>query len=693
MERRIRVRIGAFVALIALILGLYTLRVYKLQTAMTEEEIELADSLTYRTTVSASRGQVLDRNGTVLVGNRASYNLIIINFVLFNGPSPNESLLNLIHTCDELGIELKHHLPISETRPYEYTLDDLGATWSNYFRRFLNFRSMDSDISAATFMDNLREDYKLPEDLSPEDAYRLIAIRFELDLRNIENMPLDNYVVAEDVDAAQLAAIIELDIPGVIVDISTVREYNTMYASHLLGHTTKMSAEQYNEIYKERGYPMNAVVGADGVELAFEEYLHGQDGLMETTVTSTGEILEQKYLSTPVPGGNVELTIDIGIQETAYQALEDWILYLREKGVTDNQYGMDAKGGAVVVQKVNTGEVLASVSYPGYDPETFNLMYNELAADEVYKPLLDRCRFLPYPPGSIYKMISAITAIEYGDVSRWREVYDVGAYTKFKDQGYVPACHIYRSRGYGHGDVNMMEALKVSCNYYFYEVSPLMSIADLDFVASKFGLGESTGSELPEYIGQRANEETKAKAFAGTDNESWVVGDMLQAVIGQSVNEFTPLQMCVYTSTLATEGVRYEATYLRRVVSWDFQELLLESEPTIADTITLSDETKTMLREGMTMAAGIDGTASAFMNYPVSVAAKTGTAQHGSGLESDNASLVCYAPADDPEIAIAIYVENGGQGGQLANIAMEIMDAYFSQTGKYETVHGENEIR
>ncbi len=216
MERRIRVRIISLVVLIGLVFSLFSFRIYKLQTAMTEEEMELQDSLTYQTTVSAARGQILDRNGTVLVTNRASYDLVIINFVLFNGPNPNESLLNLLHTMDELGIELLHHLPVTETRPYEYTLDDMGEIWHNYFRKFLTKRSLDSDISAPTFMDNLREQYNLPEGLSDYDAYRLIAIRFELDLRNIDGMPLDNYILAEDVEASQLASIIELDIPGVI---------------------------------------------------------------------------------------------------------------------------------------------------------------------------------------------------------------------------------------------------------------------------------------------------------------------------------------------------------------------------------------------------------------------------------------------------------------------------------------------
>ena len=692
MERRIRSRIAVLLLLIAGIVGLFSLRVYKLQTA---EDAQQPDTLTYRTTVEAARGQILDRNGTVLVTNRASYDIIIISYVWRNGPTPNESLLELLQTCDELGLEIQHHLPISETRPYAYTLDQYEDTpWFKHFRTFLNYRDMDSDIAAGTFMNNLRERYNLSEDLSPEEIYRLIAVRYELELRGIDNMPLDNYVLAKDVTPEQLATITELGIPGVTVQISTVREYKTTQAAHLLGYTGPMTADEYNNKYKELGYAMNAKVGKEGVELAFEEYLHGTDGILETTITSTGEILDQHYIVTPVPGGNVELTIDLNLQQTAYDALEEWILYIRENGANDKLNGMDAKGGAVVAMDVKTGEVLASASYPSYDPNTFNKDYDQLKEDPN-NPLINRCFNAQYPPGSTFKMATAITAMEYGGVNRFKQIRDEGPFTKYESTGYIPACHIWRSRGATHGTINMMEALKVSCNYYFYEVSLECSIRDLDYVASKLGLGEYTGIEVMEYKGQRANPENKAKVFLGTDNEAWVDGDMLQAAIGQNVTEVTPLQLAVYTSTLANQGTRMKATLLRRVVSWDFQDLLVESIPEVVSKLELAPETIAMYTEGMIMAAGFNATADPFYeeNYPIQVAAKTGTAQHGNGLESDNASLVCFAPAEEPKIAIAIYVENGAVGGKLAYIAMDVFDAYFSQTGKYETVYGENEVR
>ena len=703
MNRRIRVRVTAFVLSIALIMGLFAFRLYKIQSDVDEETLYMADSTYYYTTVEAARGQILDRNGTVLVTNRASYDIVIVSFVLFNGPNPTQSILDLLDLCEELGIEMESHLPITPTKPYEYTLDDYGQNWQDHFKTFLRSRSIDTDIPAGALMKILREAYKLPEGLSDERAFELIAVRYELELRGIQGMPLENYVLAKDVSSEQLSAIIELDIPGVIVDTTTVREYKTPYASHLLGFTGAMSWEEYSENFRDQGYAMNARVGKDGVEKAFEEYLHGTDGQMKTTVTADGEILEQYYTKVPQPGSNVELSIDINLQTVAAKALEDLILDLRQNGVGASKGGMDAKGGAVVVQEVKTGEVLASVSYPSYTMEEFQNAdsFAKLRDDDVYSPLLDRTRFAAYAPGSIYKMCTAIAAMDVAGYGPGYTVRDQGRYTKYELEGYAPACYIYTSTGHTHGVVDLREALRDSCNYYFYEVGLQVPTAELDRIAKALGLGEPTGSELAEYVGQRANAESKSQVFAGTSQSEWVDGDKLQAVIGQSLNAFTPLQMACYTSALANGGTRYEATFLRRVVSWDFKELLEESTPTVASQLYISPEALKAVNEGMQMAAhervgynsSVDGTASAYLfDYPIKVAAKTGTAQHGAGDTSDNASFVCYAPADDPQVAIAIYVEQGAQGGNLGKIVRAILDEYFSQESKYETTSKENYV-
>ena len=690
MERRARLRSTVLVVLVFTVMALYCLRLFKVQSAPEESGARKQDSYTYYTYVDSSRGPILDRNGTVLVTNRASYNLVIINYPLFNSDSPNGNLMTLLQQCRKLGLDVTHHFPVGPQRPYEYHWDNIDSAWQTYYDRFLTSRGWDSDITARTLMDNLRKDYNIPEDMDPRDAYDLICVRYELELRGIKGMPLEYYTLARDVSAVDLAAIMELGIPGVIVETTTVREYKTPYAAHLLGHTGLMEWEEYDSVYREQDYAMDSVVGKDGVELAFEQYLHGSDGYKKTTVSAEGEVLEESYISAPKPGSAVEITLDINLQAVAERALENKILDLRENGVGRNQEGRDVEGGAVVVVEVDSGEVLVSASYPTFDLANFNRDFNKLLEAE-FNPIYNRALLAGYPPGSIYKMVTAITAMDHANVGPHMEIEDKGKYEKFAEEKYTPACYIYTSSGVTHGFVNIMEAISVSCNYFFYDVGLMISTEDLDATAKALGLGEPTGIELPENTGSRSNAETKARVYEGTTDAYWVEGDKLQGAIGQGLNHFTPLQMACYTAALANNGTRYDATLLRRVVSWDYRQLLEENSPSIASSLTISPVAQQAVKEGMILAAE-EGTAATFLaGYPIPVAAKTGTAQHGSG-GSDHCSFVCYAPADDPQIAIAIYLEKGAQGGNLGDIAAQIMDAYFAQSSKYETVLNENTV-
>ena len=410
-----------FIVIILAMIGVFSLRLYKTQAVVTEESLVAADadSMTYQSTVEAARGNILDRNGNALVSNRASYNLVIVNFVFFNAPDPNGNLLKVLDLCDELGIQYESHFPVTPDRPYEYT-DDNNSAWQENFRKFLADRGYDLDISAPTLMKRLRSEYKIPDDWKQADVYRIIAVRYELELRSIEGVGLENYTLAEDVDAESLAAVMELAVPGVVVENGTVREYNTKYAAHILGYIGPIWSAEADE-YREKGYSMNALVGKSGVEQAFEQYLHGSSGLKKTTVSSTGEILNRYYVTEPVPGNNVELSIDISLQAVAEQSLEKVILDLRENGVGRNKEGKDARGGAVVVQACKTGEILAMASYPTYDISTFNQDYETLSEDEM-NPLFNRA-LTAYPPGSVYKMVTSIAAVDLGgflQVDRYR---------------------------------------------------------------------------------------------------------------------------------------------------------------------------------------------------------------------------------------------------------------------------------
>lgn len=687
MERRIRYRITALLALITLGLTAFAGIVYKMQvTAAPEESGASGSTYTYYTTVAAARGNILDRNGTLLVTNRASYNLTIQNYPLFNSSDPNGSLLRLLEKCAELGVEYVDHLPVTFERPYAYTTDDLSSTWRGYFRTYLRERGWDSDMSAENLIRQMRRAYSIPDEWTDEQVRRVVGLRYELSLRYYTT--LETYTLCYDVASDDMAALLELGTPGLAVETTSVREYATDLCAHILGFVGSMDADEW-ETYQSLGYSMNDRVGKEGVELAFEEYLHGTSGTRVTTISSDGQIVEQHYSTTPVAGNNVILTIDIGLQAVTEAALEDVILSLRENGVGSDKEGTDAEGGAMVVLDVNTGDILASASYPTYHLATYSEDFNELM-QTAYSPMYNRVLLAPYDPGSVFKMVTAIAAIDSAGIGRYYEIEDEGLYTYYED--YQPACLLWK-RGLTHGTINMMQALSESCNYYFYEVGRRAGIDAIDDVSKALGLGEHTGVELSETTGTRGNPETKKEVYADDPNQSgWYGADTLQVAIGQGDNKFTPMQLACYTAALANGGTRYRATYLRRVVSSDYSTVIARNEPEVASSLAISDEALACVREGMRMAV-TDGTASSYLkDYSVAVAAKTGTAQHG-GLGSDNASFVCFAPYDDPEIAIVVYVEKGAQGGYLATAAQAVMDAYFGGTEALETVIMENTVQ
>lgn len=679
-QHKFSFRVGVLILLIAVMAGIFGVRLYDVQvTQASQVDHTPSGSHTYRTRVTAARGEILDRNGKVLIGNRASYNLTLIYAIVFSAENPNENLRKLTNLCNELGLEMTDHFPVTMEKPYTYTTDEYSSTWNSYFKTFLDERGWDSDISAPQLIRRLKDTYHLPADWTEEETRRVISIRYELDLRRWTSLP--TYVLLNDVDSVSLAAITELNIPGVNVETSTVRQYNTTYAAHILGRIGLMNAEEY-EIYKEKDYAMDAYVGKEGLEKAFEDDLHGTDGLRVTTISADGTVLEEYYKTMPQAGKNIELTIDIDLQKVSEDALKAHILSLREDDG-------DAEGGAVVVQQVKTGQILACASYPTFDPATYSQKYNELLETD-FAPLYNRALQAAYPPGSTYKMVTTIASIDSGTIGRWVEIEDKGIYRRFEDVGYTPRCMLYTTAGATHGYVNAMEALAVSCNYYFYEVGYQTGITKIDEVAKALGLGEATGVELDESVGRRANAETK-KLLYSKGYDGWYDADTVAAAIGQSENRFTPMQLACYTSALANHGTRYKATFLQRVLSSDYSELLYESTPVVASQLNISDEAYAAYTEGMRLSVTwANGTSHYYLgDYDVAVCAKTGTAEHG-GNGSDNAAYVLYAPADDPQIAIAVYVEKGTPGSRLAKVARAILDAYFSTSSNVDTVPAEN---
>lgn len=692
MERITRRRAIVLLLIIFMILVFYSVRLFTLQIIETDGNTDNTTTFTTQTRVKASRGDLLDRNGNILVGNRASYDLVFNHYVITSSDGTNDSLYRLISKCKELGLDYIDHFPVTKSRPFEYTLEEYSTAWQGYFQSYLREREMDSDITAPLLVQTLRERYKVPDDWSDEMARAVIGLRYEFDLRGVVYLP--NYTLMEDVSDEDLSALLEMNVPGLMVEASTVREYHTTYAAHILGTMGAMTTDQWAAVKEayENGtgdeYYMDAQIGQSGFEAAFESYLHGVDGLRKDVVDKEGAIISQEYYEgkEPKAGNNVETTIDINIQMVAEDALANVIAYLQDPEQNTSSDGLDVEGASVIVMEVKTGDILACASYPTYNPMTYNEDYDEILQQD-YDPLFNRALMGTYYPGSTYKMCTLVAGLRSGVYQYGEEIYDEGIFIKKGYEGFTPKCLKYSmtNGGSNHGNITSVQALEVSCNYFFYELAYRMTekygldkaIDILDETAAGLGLGEYTGVELFEATGYRANEESKAATHKGQE-KTFFKGDLIQASIGQSTNMFTPVQQCVYAATLANEGTRMKATFLNRVVSSDYRTLILENSPKVASVMELDSTMVKAYKEGMkAVISGSNGTARNTMaGLSVEVCAKTGTAQTGR-LGSDDGYFVCFAPADNPEIAIAVHGEKAAHGATLGRVAKEILVYYF----------------
>lgn len=676
MERITRFRAQILVALFTVILLFFAFKLYDLQIIQTGGSTDNTTTFTTYTRVKATRGDILDTNGNLLVSNRASYDLVMNHYVLITADGTNDYLYQLVKRCEEAGIAYTEHFPVSMERPFVYTLTEYNSSWQGYFQEYLAYMGgLDSDITAPLLVKRLRERYEIPVEWTEEEARKVIGLRYEMDLRSCVGS-LPNYIFLTDVSDEDLSAIVELNIPGLMVEATTVREYNTKYAAHILGFVGPMNAKQWEQYKDNEDYSMDSEIGQDGFEAAFEEYLHGVDGLREDTVTTSGELVSSRYIVEPKAGSNVEVAIDINLQRAAEDEMERVFSQLRN---IEGQDGSDVEGGAVVAMDVKTGQVLVCSSYPTYDLSTFFEDYEEIL-EMPNDPLYNRALLGIYPPGSTYKMSMVIAGINSNVINSGTVVYDRGVYDKYGPE-FTPKCLYYTNYGMLHQNMTAATALQVSCNYFFYDLGDKIALSAMDSTAKELGLGELTGVELPENTGHRANEETKKAMYTG-DDANWYKADQIIAAIGQSDNRFTPIQLCVYASTLANRGTRYKATFLNRVVSADYRSLLYQNEVSVMSTFDISDDAYLAYSQGMYLVThrteDWSGTAyQTFKNYPIDVAAKTGTAETGISGTSDNGAFICYAPADDPQIAIAIYGEKAGHGSSLATIAKAMLDVYF----------------
>lgn len=678
--------------LIASLITTYAVALYKLQIIEGDKYYEMSqNSRTTTRLVTAARGNILDRYGRVLVSNRNCNNLIIDTDDLFDQEDPNAIILELCQLIQASGDTYNDELPISMEPPFEYdpAMSDIDRTRLN---EYLDIQKLSRDISAVDLMAAFRDKFNIDPNYDSHQTRIIAGVRYALSMHY--HVKTSDYIFAEDVSMDLITHLMENDFHGFDVEVSYTREYKTDYAAHLLGYVGLMNEAEMEKYAKNPNldYSFNAVVGKDGAEYAFEEYLHGVDGKARVTSTASGTVIGTVYTKEPVPGNHVYLTIDIGLQEVAEQVLSNFIVNKNEErqetideemmlyGETETQL---ITGGSVVVMDVATSEPLAIASYPTFNLKTFIEDYSELL-EAPNAPLFNRATHGTYAPGSTFKPVTTLCALDTGVVDLNSTFDCVGIFDKYADKGYAPACWIYGT-GALHRDMNAINAIINSCNYYYYSVADILEnyggINTLAKYASDFGLGEYTGIELPEAKGNMATPEYKASLYPEGDFEgNWFTGDLLASAIGQSVSGFTPLQLASYTAALANGGTRHSASILKSVRSYDFSEKLYDRRAEILSTMQTDQEYYDAVHLGMYgVANNIEGSAyETFNNYPYcKVAAKTGTAQKGEGV-ANTAVFICYAPYEDPEIAIAVVIERGGGGSTTAPIAKQILDYYFS---------------
>lgn len=621
-------------------------------------------------TVTASRGIITDRNGKVLVSNRLAYTLVFDRSGFDDDAALNAAILRLVQLCEETGTGWNDTLPIGRVGNFLRYSNARSET----FDKFIEKNDLTSGASGRQLLSELRELYHVDESLSEREARLIVGVRYELHSR-------DSYTFAEDVSTEVLSLITDGRYEGVTIRTASARVYNTALAAHILGTIGPIWQEEWSSNedtgyvgYADKGYSMNDLVGKDGVEKAFESYLRGTDGRRLITTDETGKITGELYTREPQPGGTVALTLDIDLQADVEAALAETISGMIDKDSNE-------RGGAAAVVSVGTGEVLALASYPTYDLSTFNEDYDELVNDQRL-PMFNRATQGIYAPGSTFKMVTAVAALESGIITPSSIIQDRGIYTYYKDP--QPMCWIYSQTGSTHGRINVSQAITDSCNYFFYEVGRLTGIRTLDSYASQFGLGQSTGIEIGDSSGVLASPE-----WAESHDQEWTDGQTITAAIGQSYNLFTPLQLANYVATLVGGGDHYQAHLLKNVKAYDNSRLLYMYDDKPINAVEMSDTTLSAVTRGMHELTVSGSVAYAFENCVVSAGAKTGSAQVGTDIA--NGVFVAYAPYEKPEIAVAIVIEKGGSGAALANTAVEIINSWFSRA-QDGTAIGENTL-
>lgn len=707
------VRFYIIIATVVLLAAACAVRLVDLQIVKGSEYAEINNERLIRAySVAAPRGEILDNKGKPLVENRTGYSIRVQKIGL-NDDELNRILYSAAKLAAEYGAETESSFPIvkdenGKSLTFDFTIEENGGTrpvegvkypkttekpdekTSDAKETEDKTNAGDSEEKKAEKLEVWKKDNKLTDFSSAEEilgfyekkyavsseydsdtALAITAIRYAMDKANFSEK--NSYKLCRDVDMAVVQQIKEQysDFPGIDVVIEPFRSFTKgTLAAHILGRTGRIYAEEYAEM-KNDGYGINDMIGKDGLEKVLEKYLKGKDGYKSVEMSRGGGVTRILQDKEPKSGNYAKLTLDRDLQEATENALKEKI-----------SQAVGTGSGAAIAVNPKTGGVLAMASYPTYDLSTFNEDYDKLIKSKS-KPLINRVLNGTYSPGSTFKPLTSVAALESGTITPDTYITDLGKYTYYPS--YQPTCLVYSSSGATHGTINVSQAIGVSCNYFFYDVGRRMGIETLDQYASNFGLGQTTGIELPESTGILASPSNRESAGG-----VWYPGDVLQAAIGQSDNLFTPAQLASYICTLLNKGKRYSLHLVDEVVDYDTNEVVLKKEPEVLSDNPISDSTYNAVTDGMRRVVTSGTASAAFASSKYKAAGKTGTAEVPDG--ADNVLFVGFAPYDDPEIVVAVIIEHGASSSFSAGVAREIFDAYMQiKNGEYKSALDKDE--
>lgn len=676
-KANINLRFNILTVLIYVVGIILIAKLFSLQIVHGAEYREESNTrLTRESTIEAARGSILDKSGTELVTSKMEFSLEMYKSKVDND-TLNTAILNMMQVLEKYECSYSDTFPI-RIEPFEFTIND--ETLANWKKS----NNLDEDISAEQAFYKFKDKYGI-QNANIQEVRKIIAIRYLISQKGYSSTRA--VTISEDIPREAVAEFSESSekFAGINIVVKPVREYTSgSLASHILGYAGKISSEEYES--RKNYYSSNDIIGKTGIEYVFEEYLKGKNGTKQIDMAVDGTTTAEYIAEEAVAGSDVVLTIDANLQKIAEDALAANIQKIASGGFGK---AYDAKAGAVVVMNVNSGEVLAMASYPDYNPADFVggisiEAWNNYTNNEA-KPLVNKATQNSYSPGSTFKMITAIAGLESGVIDLNTKINDTGIYTKYSD--YQPKCWYYSDYHVGHGYLDVSGAIEKSCNYFFYETADRMGIDNLVRFAKYFGLGSKTGIELQsETSGVLASKETKPQLHP--DEPYWSPGNTLQAAIGQSDNEFSPLQMARYISMLANGGHKVDVSIVKTIRNADGSEVSKEEinqfvnkklglEEDDTGDIEINQSYLNAILEGMkSVTSDTGGTAYVrFKDFNISVGGKTGSAEAPNNQV--HAWFVGFAPFENPEIAIVVMVENGGHGNYTAEVVRDIMEEYF----------------